>query len=34
MLDWYDEIYEILGGYVAGLKTGTAYRERMDGQDR
>jgi hypothetical protein len=33
MLDWYDEIYEMLGGYVAGLKTGAAYRERMDGQD-
>jgi hypothetical protein len=33
MLDWYDEIYEMLGGYEAGLKTGTAHREWMDGQD-
>ena len=33
MLDWYDEVYEMLGGYIAGLKTGTAYREWMDGQD-
>lgn len=33
MRDWYDEIYDMLGGCKAGLKTGTAYRERMGGQD-
>ena len=33
MLDWYDEVYSMLEGYTAGLKTGISYRERMDGQD-
>ena len=33
MLDWHEEIYDMLGSYEAGLECGTAYRERMDGQD-
>jgi hypothetical protein len=33
MLDCYEEIYDTLGGYEAGLECGTSYRECMDGQD-
>ena len=33
MLDVYEEIYDTLGGYEAGLECGTAYREWLDGKD-
>jgi len=33
LLDCYEEMYVMLGGYEAGLECGTAYREWLDGQD-
>ena len=33
MVDWYEEMYQMLRGYEAGLECGTRYREYMDGPD-